>query len=152
MKKIVTLLATMIFLLTGCYFSGSNLSWKEEAQKLVVAFDNQNVESVKSLFAKDINEKTNLYRQIEEAFNFYNSKSINTEFNNVSGSYQKDDIDYSVEDVEVKIKTKNTTFIFMLAICTEHTDSKLVGIRELTISKENDSDSFVFVGNSDIKF
>jgi len=148
MKRL--LLVNILFLIIifgGCNFIGvdSSISWKEEAEKLVRAFDNQDIKFAEKLFAKDVQRNVNLTVQLKEAFEFYNSKSINVEYNDVSGSYQQDDVDYNEEDVEVIIKTKETTFVFMISMYTLHTDSNRIGIRQLNVS-ENDSNNYVFVG------
>ena len=153
MKRIfLASIILLIVFLGGCNFIcvDSSKNWKEEAQKLVNAFDSRDIESAENLFAKDIKEKVNLTKQLEEAFEFYNSESIDTEYNNVSGSYQRDDIDCNEEDVEVIIKTRETTFVFMISMYTLHSDTNLMGIRELTVSKD-DSKKYVSVGTDNME-
>lgn len=146
-KMFLASILSLIVIFGGCCFIGADtsLSWKEESKKLVNAFNNRDIKSAENLFAKDIKNKVNLTKQLKEAIDFYNSKSLVTEYNNVSGSYQRDDTDYSEEDVEVIIKTKEKAFTFMISMCTLHSDTNLIGIRELTVS-ENDSKKYVSVG------
>lgn len=73
MKRLLLVnILSLIVLFGGCNFIGvdTSISWKEEAQKLVSAFDNQDIKLAEKLFAKDVQKNVNLTIQLKKLLSF----------------------------------------------------------------------------------
>lgn len=78
MKRILSVILLLIMTLTfsGCIFS-TGPSATEMAKSALECFDNDDVEGLKSLFCEEVlSDVDDLDEQIEEAFAFYQGKSI----------------------------------------------------------------------------
>jgi len=81
MKKILTIVILMIILITlsGCLsidLQSDTKIGREQAEEILRCFDEEDIEGLKSMFCKKISDTYNLDRQIKEAMDFFDGKTI----------------------------------------------------------------------------
>ena len=148
MKKLTAVIFALIMFcsLTACSLFGGTLNEETTAEKLIEYFDKKDLQNAEKLFSKYVRQKTDVKAQLTQAFEFYNSESIETKYEAGSGEGGKDDNDgysYECESGIITVKTDDGTFEFVLTMFTYHSDEDKTGITELTVSK---GESYVDVG------
>ena len=157
MKKVIIFFIIIVLFLSSCSCLPVELNHKEVSEKLVEAFDNRDADAVKALFAKKLSAEPDWDGQLKKAFKLYNTKSTSTEFRESTGGASKDDGEEAEwESCLVTVKTSDAEYTFSLTIVTYATDPDLMGIRELLIMKDFDSNTgkakeTAFVGASDTR-
>ena len=107
-------------------------------KKIVKAFDNQDEEGVKKLFAKNVIDKCKDFdSDLKNAFSYYNTKSTKAKYD-----YDGEEADFNYGNVvrfvayAVDLTCENGSYTIMLYICTDDdNDNSNIGIFHLMITR-----------------